>query len=187
MEVEQLVAGGEGLARFEGIPLFVPRSAPGDRLRVRLVERHPDYGRAEIVEVLAPGAGQASPLPLFRASAGAATSSTSRTGGRWRLKAAAVRETLRRLGGLRAARRVEVVAGDAVGLPAAHPAAPKPARGGRHGSATIAGPPPAGAGGELPHPGAGAGGAGAGAGPPKVAGSRRRGASTCWPGTTGGW
>ena len=53
--VEKLVAGGEGLARFEGIPLFIPRAAPGDRLRVRVTERHPDYGRAEIVEILAPG------------------------------------------------------------------------------------------------------------------------------------
>ena len=46
VEVEKLVAGGDGLARFEGIPVFVPRSAPGDRLRVRLTERRPDYGRA---------------------------------------------------------------------------------------------------------------------------------------------
>ena len=37
--VEKLVAGGDGLARVEGIPIFVPRAAPGDRARVRLVER----------------------------------------------------------------------------------------------------------------------------------------------------
>jgi 23S rRNA (uracil1939-C5)-methyltransferase len=98
--IEKLVAGGDGLGRFEGIPVFVPRSAPGDRLRVRLVERRPDYGRAEIVEVLAPGAGRRSPpCPYF-----------SRCGGcdlqhlddrlQSRLKAAAVKETLERLGGI---------------------------------------------------------------------------------------
>lgn len=54
----ELVAGGDGLGRFEGIPVFVPRSAPGDRLRVRLVERRPDYARAEIVAVLAGGPGR---------------------------------------------------------------------------------------------------------------------------------
>src|SRR5262245_34292811 len=48
--IEKLVAGGEGLARYQGVPLFVARSAPGDRLRVRIVERRPGYGRAEIVE-----------------------------------------------------------------------------------------------------------------------------------------
>ncbi len=47
--IEKLVAGGDGLARVDGIPLFVARSAPGDRVRVRIVERRPDYGRAEIV------------------------------------------------------------------------------------------------------------------------------------------
>ena len=51
VEIVQLVAGGDGLARFEGIPIFVPRSAPGDRARVRLTERRPDFGRAEIVEI----------------------------------------------------------------------------------------------------------------------------------------
>jgi len=52
VEVERLVAGGDGLARYQGVPIFIPRSAPGDRLRVRLVERRPDFGRAEIVEML---------------------------------------------------------------------------------------------------------------------------------------
>ena len=39
VQIEKLVAGGEGLARFEGVPIFVPRSAPGDLLQVRIVER----------------------------------------------------------------------------------------------------------------------------------------------------
>ena len=66
LTIDRLVAGGEGLARFEGIPIFVPRSAPGDRVRARLVERRPDYGRAEIVELLAPGPGRRpAPCPYF--------------------------------------------------------------------------------------------------------------------------
>lgn len=56
--VERLVTGGDGLARFEGIPIFIPRAAPGDRLRVRLFERRPGYGRAEIEEILQPGPGR---------------------------------------------------------------------------------------------------------------------------------
>ena len=64
--VEKLVAGGDGLARVDGIPLFIARSAPGDRVRVRLVERRADYGRAEIVELLAPGPGRRPPpCPYF--------------------------------------------------------------------------------------------------------------------------
>ena len=45
VDIEKLVAGGDGFARFRGVPIFVPRSAPGDRLRVRLTERRSHYGR----------------------------------------------------------------------------------------------------------------------------------------------
>ena len=66
--IEKLVMGGEGLARFDGIPIFVPRAVPGDRLRVRLEQRRPDYGRAAIVEVLEAGARPAAaPLSVLRA------------------------------------------------------------------------------------------------------------------------
>jgi 23S rRNA (uracil1939-C5)-methyltransferase len=109
--VEKLVVGGEGLARLEGVPIFVARAAPGDRLRVRLVERRPDYARAAIVEILEPGPGRRpDPYPEL-----------SRTGIcdlqhlddalQPHLKAAAVRETLQRLGRIELPPRIEVVAG----------------------------------------------------------------------------
>jgi 23S rRNA (uracil1939-C5)-methyltransferase len=109
--VEKLVAGGEGLARLDGVPVFIARSAPGDRLRVRLTERHPDYGRAAIVEVLEPGPGRRpDPYPEL-----------SRTGVcdlqhldealQPRLKAAAVKETLERLGRVELPPTIEVLAG----------------------------------------------------------------------------
>lgn len=109
--VEKLVVGGEGLARLEGVPIFVARAAPGDRLRVRLVERHPDYARAAIVEILEPGPGRRpDPYPEL-----------SRTGIcdlqhlddelQPHLKAAAVREALQRLGRIELPPRIEVVAG----------------------------------------------------------------------------
>jgi 23S rRNA (uracil1939-C5)-methyltransferase len=112
VEVEKLVAGGDGLARFEGIPIFIPLSAPGDRLRVQLVERRPDYGRAEILEILEPGPGRRqAPCPYF-----------GRCGGcdlqhleddlQVDLKAAAVEETLRRLGGVTGELPVRVVRGE---------------------------------------------------------------------------
>ena len=61
LDIEKLVAGGEGFGRYQGIPIFVPRSAPGDRLRVRVTERRTDYGRGEIVEILEPGPGRRPP------------------------------------------------------------------------------------------------------------------------------
>lgn len=108
--VDKLVAGGDGLARWEGIPLFVPRSAPGDRLRVRLVESRPDYGRAEIVEVLEPGPGRRRPPCPYFARCGGCDLQHLEDERQVELKAAAVVETLRRLGGVRLESEPEVIA-----------------------------------------------------------------------------
>lgn len=98
VEIEKLVAGGEGLARFEGAPIFVPRSAPGDRLRVRITDRRADYGRAEILEILAPGPGRRpDPQPELSAT-GVCDLQHIEDGLQPRLKAEAVRETLERIG-----------------------------------------------------------------------------------------
>ena len=71
LDIEKLVAGGEGFGRYEGIPIFVPRSAPGDRLRVRVTDRRTDYGRAEIIELLEPGPGRRPPpCPHFGSCGG---------------------------------------------------------------------------------------------------------------------
>jgi 23S rRNA (uracil1939-C5)-methyltransferase len=101
VRVDKLVAGGEGLAHIEGVPLFIPRSAPGDVLRARLVERHSGYGRAEIVDILEPGpARRPDPFPEL-SRAGAADLQHLRDELQPLLKAEAVKETLERLGNLK--------------------------------------------------------------------------------------
>ncbi|RMH23074.1 MAG: class I SAM-dependent RNA methyltransferase [Acidobacteria bacterium] len=112
VEIEKLVAGGDGLARYEGIPIFVPRAAPGDRLRVRVVERRPDYGRAEIVDLLHPGPGRRTPPCPHFARCGGCDLQHLEDEHQLRLKVAAVRETLARIGKVDAPPRVQVVAGD---------------------------------------------------------------------------
>jgi 23S rRNA (uracil1939-C5)-methyltransferase len=100
VRIEKLVAGGEGLTRFAGMPIFVPRSAPGDLLRVQVVERRTDYGRAEIVEILEPGpARRPDPVPELSRS-GVCDLQHLKDDVQPRLKAEAVRETLERLGRL---------------------------------------------------------------------------------------
>ncbi len=108
--VEKLIAGGDGLARSQGLPIFVPRSAPGDRLRVRITESRSDYARAEIVEVLRPGPGRRRPpCPHFDACGGCDLQHLEDPL-QLRYKAAAARETLERLGGLRLPEEIEIVA-----------------------------------------------------------------------------
>jgi 23S rRNA (uracil1939-C5)-methyltransferase len=111
VEVEKLVLGGDGLARLEGVPIFIARAAPGDRLRVRLTERHPDYGRAAIVEVLAPGpARRPDPYPELSATGLCDLQHLDDALQPW-LKAAAVMEALARLGRVQLPADVEVVSG----------------------------------------------------------------------------
>jgi len=113
--VEKLVSGGDGLARFEGIPIFVSRSAPGDRLIVRLSERRPDYGRAEIVRILQPGPRRREPpCPHFSRCGGCALQHLE-DAYQVELKAAAVRETLERIGGVEWPANASLVSGEAWG------------------------------------------------------------------------
>src|SRR6185436_17675444 len=112
VRIEKLVAGGEGIGRIEGVPVFVPRSAPGDLVRVRITERHTDYGRGEIVEILEPGPGRRpDPIPEL-SRAGICDLQHLEDGLQVRLKTEAVRETLERLGNLRLPEGFEVIAGE---------------------------------------------------------------------------
>ena len=115
LTIEKLVAGGDGLGRFEGIPIFVPRSAPGDRLRVRLSERKPDYGRAEIVEVLVAGPGRREPPCPHFARCGGCDLQHLEDAVQLRLKGQALIETLRRISGVAVPEPSAVVAGPAWG------------------------------------------------------------------------
>lgn len=66
LEIEKIVFGGQGLARHNQIVVFVPFSAPGDRLKVRVKKTERNFVTAEIVEILSPGPGrQDAPCKYF--------------------------------------------------------------------------------------------------------------------------
>ncbi len=62
LQIDRLTNAGDGVGRTaQGQTVFVPFSAPGDRLRVRVVERRPRFLRAEVEELLEPGPGRTDP------------------------------------------------------------------------------------------------------------------------------
>lgn len=67
LTVESLAAGGDAIARApDGRVVFVARAAPGDRVRVRVLETKKSFYRAEVAEVIAPGPDRVEPrCPLF--------------------------------------------------------------------------------------------------------------------------
>ena len=64
--IDKLVQGGDGLATLDGMKVFVPFSAPQERVRARIVTQKRDYAVAEIEEVLEPSPLRiAAPCPYF--------------------------------------------------------------------------------------------------------------------------
>ncbi|GIW10592.1 MAG: 23S rRNA (uracil-5-)-methyltransferase RumA [Dehalococcoidia bacterium] len=54
VRLERLVHGGDALARHEGRIVFVPFGAPGELVRVAVLEERADYLRGQLLEVIEP-------------------------------------------------------------------------------------------------------------------------------------
>lgn len=71
LEIDKLVHGGDGLGRLNGQAVFVPRTAPGDVVRARIVSRKKHFLRAELQEIVSPSPQRISPpCPFFAAGCG---------------------------------------------------------------------------------------------------------------------
>lgn len=100
LTLDGLVAGGEAIARHEGLPIFVPGGLPGDRVRARVLSTKPGYARALIQDLLAPGPGRIpAPCPHFGVCGGCQWQELGYPE-QLEAKRALVREALRRTGGL---------------------------------------------------------------------------------------
>ena len=51
---ERMIYGGDAIARHDGLAIFIPFAAPGERLRVRIIERKKNFARAVIDRMLEP-------------------------------------------------------------------------------------------------------------------------------------
>jgi 23S rRNA (uracil1939-C5)-methyltransferase len=60
LTIDRLAAGGEGVGRHEGMAVFVPRTAPGDRVRARL-ELHRRFARGTVETLLQPSPERVNP------------------------------------------------------------------------------------------------------------------------------
>lgn len=98
LRIEQVVAGGDGLAReASGRVVFVPGVLPGEEVAVRLVTAKRDFARGEVVEVLAPAAGRVPPpCDAHRRGCGGCDWQHADPAQQSTLKLEVVREALRR-------------------------------------------------------------------------------------------
>lgn len=114
IEIIDVGYGGDGVARLpDGMTVFVPFAAVGDRLRVRIVNRKQRFARAEIDAVLTPGPARVTPPCPYYGRCGGCRYQHIAHAEQVRLKAAQLTALLTRVGKL-------------TGLPAVEGCAPSP-------------------------------------------------------------
>lgn len=102
VEITSLAAGGDGVARdANGRVTFVPRSAPGDTVRVRLTKETKSFARGLIVDIVRPSPQRVlPPCPYFVAGCGGCQWQHVERAGQLAAKHAIVTGALRHLPGL---------------------------------------------------------------------------------------
>jgi 23S rRNA (uracil1939-C5)-methyltransferase len=101
LTIDRLAYGGRGVGRLGGFVVFVPDTAPGDRVRARLWRVKPGYAEADFVELEAPSPLRtAPPCPHFGPCGGCIWQHLTYEA-QTAAKEAIVRESLVYLGGLR--------------------------------------------------------------------------------------
>lgn len=97
--VERLGFGGYAIARHEGLAVFVPFGAPGDRLRVEVTTVEKRLARARILTILEPGPGRIEPRCVHFGECGGCQFQHVDYGTQVAAKAEFVRDALVRTGG----------------------------------------------------------------------------------------
>lgn len=104
--VQRLAYGGEGVTHVDGLVVFVPWTAPGEKVRATVVERHPRYARARLDAVLEPSAARVEPrCPVFAHCGGCQLQHLTAVAQR-EAKTQAVIDAMERIGGQRAIGRL---------------------------------------------------------------------------------
>ena len=100
LKIDSVVSDGNGLGRHEGMAVFVPMSAPGDMLTVRIVKVLRSYCYGIIHEILSPSPFRADPgCPVYKRCGGCALRHVSYDG-ELAIKREWVSDAFRRIGGL---------------------------------------------------------------------------------------
>ncbi|ETX02144.1 MAG: hypothetical protein ETSY1_04630 [Candidatus Entotheonella factor] len=100
MTIERLAHGGHGVGYVHGMAVFVPRTAPGDHIEVRLVDQRRRYAFGEMVSLHEASPWRVPPpCPLFERCGGCHLQHLPYTR-QLDLKAAQVRDSLTRIGKL---------------------------------------------------------------------------------------
>ena len=100
LSITDVAFGGAGVARHDGKVCFVPFTAPGDRVRVKLSRNRRKFAEGEVVEVLEPSPDRVSPRCPYFARCGGCAYQHIAYARQLEFKHRQVEQTLRRVGKL---------------------------------------------------------------------------------------
>lgn len=110
VRIDALAAGGDGVARLaDGRVCFVAATAPGDLVRVELVEERSRFVRARVLALLEPGDARTDPLCAVFGSCGGCAWQHITYSAQLAAKRTIVRDALTRLGGLALPGEIRIV------------------------------------------------------------------------------
>jgi 23S rRNA (uracil1939-C5)-methyltransferase len=109
LRIDELAAGGDGVGRGpDGRVVFVPFTAPGDRVRVRVTESRARFARGRVETLLERGPGRSDPVCPVYGSCGGCSWQHVDYRAQLAAKSRILEDALRRLGGLMLSGPVEV-------------------------------------------------------------------------------
>ncbi|HEU4386538.1 MAG TPA: TRAM domain-containing protein, partial [Blastocatellia bacterium] len=108
LTAERIAYGGEVVGRYEGLVVFVPFGAPGDRLRVRITERKKNYARGIIEEIIADSPIRRPPACRYFGRCGGCHFQHIEYAAQLEAKSSFISESLKRVAGVDWPHRIEV-------------------------------------------------------------------------------
>jgi 23S rRNA (uracil1939-C5)-methyltransferase len=101
LKIEKLAFGGKGIGYIDDYVIFVPKSIPGDLVRVRIVKRKTHYAEARLLDLIeASSLRQEAPCPYF-GWCGGCTWQNLDYSEQLRIKKDQVEESIKHIGGLK--------------------------------------------------------------------------------------
>ena len=100
LDIHSLSSDGSGVGRFQGMAVFVPGTAPGDRIQARVTKALKSYAFARVEQLLTPGPGRCEPDCPVCAPCGGCSLRHITYAAECEAKTGFVRDAFTRLGGL---------------------------------------------------------------------------------------
>lgn len=100
LDIESTAFKGKGVAKVDGLAVFVPNTAPGDRVKARIIKKKKNYREAKLLEVLESGPNRIEPRCRHARNCGGCSWQHIDYDHQLEFKKEHVRDHMQRIGGL---------------------------------------------------------------------------------------